>query len=261
MVKAAKDANFNAIFVQVRKRGDAYYQSALEPKAKGVAADYDPLADILRQAHAAGLQVHAWLAVYEVAQTTGWNVEDRGNHISKVHPDWLMSDKDGKTTIGKSRVFVDPGLPAVQDNFVAIVRDILTKYSVDGIHLEDPGYRDPNAGYNSGSVAKFNEIAQRTGIPATTDEDWRQWRTAQVTNLIRGVHNAIKAIRPSAALSVCVASYSPNDTRKDSLQEWDVWAREGLVDFLVPMLSSSQEYMSGIASSAVASAAGRHIYI
>lgn len=54
MVNAAKSANFNALIVQVRKRGDAYYKSAIEPRAADIAADFDPLADIIAQAHAAG---------------------------------------------------------------------------------------------------------------------------------------------------------------------------------------------------------------
>lgn len=59
LVSAAKEANLNALLVQVRKRDDAYYNSNIEPKASDIAADYDPLADIITQAHAVGLQVHA----------------------------------------------------------------------------------------------------------------------------------------------------------------------------------------------------------
>lgn len=257
MVKAAKEANFNALFVQVRKRGDAYYNASLEPKAASVAADYDPLADVIRQAHAAGLEVHAWLAVYEVAHTS---YTLTSNHVAKAHPEWLTRTRDGKTDLPGGRIFVDPGLPAVQDHIVAVVRDILTHYDVDGIHLEDPGYPS-ESGYNAGSVELFNQETGKSGNPEDTDEAWRQWRSSQVTKLIAKIHDAVQEIKPKVRLSANVASHRPADTVKRSLQEWDVWASRKLVDFLVPMLSAAGSVMPRLASEASASAAGRHIYM
>lgn len=63
MVAAAKAAHFNTLIVQVRKRRDAYYESIIEPKASDISPEYDPLGDIIKQAHDAGMEVHAWLSV------------------------------------------------------------------------------------------------------------------------------------------------------------------------------------------------------
>lgn len=92
MVTAAKNANFNALIVQVRKRGDAYYNSHVEPRASDIAADYDPLADVLAQAHVAGLEVHAMISVYDVAQEC-YVLPD--THVAKKHPEWLMVTQAG----------------------------------------------------------------------------------------------------------------------------------------------------------------------
>jgi len=95
MVSADKAANFNALIVQVRKRGDAYYNSKIEPKASDIAPDYDPLADVIQQAHAAGIQVHALVSVYEVSHES-YKVTE--NHVAGKHPDWLTTE-DRKITV------------------------------------------------------------------------------------------------------------------------------------------------------------------
>jgi uncharacterized lipoprotein YddW (UPF0748 family) len=102
MVQAAKAARFNAVIVQVRKRGDAYYNSRIEPKAADIAPDYDPLADVIRQAHALGLEVHAMVSTYEVAHKSYTLPE---SHIRKTHPEWLMAMQDG-STVQQGKVYL-----------------------------------------------------------------------------------------------------------------------------------------------------------
>ena len=147
MVAAAKAANFNALIVQVRKRGDAYYNSHIEPKASDISAGYDPLADIITQAHAQGLEIHAWLAVYEVSHTKYSNLPEV--HIARAHPEWLMCNRKGKTSVGDGKIYVDPGVPAVREHFVSIVTDLLARYQIDGIHLDNIRYPYLNQGYNA----------------------------------------------------------------------------------------------------------------
>jgi uncharacterized lipoprotein YddW (UPF0748 family) len=167
MVAAAKAANFNALIVQVRKRGDAYYNSKIEPKASDIAADYDPLADIITQAHAVGMEVHAWLCVYEVSSTQYTGLPS--DHIAKAHPDWLMTDHDGKTDYANGRIYADPGVPGVRQQFVSVITDIMSNYRIDGIHLDNIRYPNANYGYNPISVSRFNQEYERSGIPEKAD--------------------------------------------------------------------------------------------
>ena len=258
MVNSARSANFNALIVQVRKRGDAYYNSSIEPRAADIAPDYDPLADIIREAHAAGLEVHAWLAVYEVSHQV---YSPAPTHIARAHPEWLMSDREGKTTLAGGRVYVDPGVPAVQDHFVSLVTEILKKYDVDGIHLDNIRYPSATAGYNSISISRFNQKFNRFGVPEDNDEIWCQWRREQITDLLRKVRNVISTTKPEVKLSASVCSESPDIAKKVFLQEWDVWTRDNLLDFVVPMLYITFDRMPAFASQALAWAYARHVYI
>lgn len=259
MVNAAKAANFNALIVQVRKRGDAYYKSSLEPRAADVAADYDPLADVIEQAHAAGLEVHAWLSVYEVSHES---YTPASTHICKAHPEWLTKTRDGKTILDKGRICVDPGIPAVQDHIVALVLDVLKNYEVDGIHLDNPRYLGTDSGYNDTSIKLFNHQLKRTGVPEAEDAAWRQWRVDQVTSLVRKVHDTIAATKPKVKFSASVSLATPAVARNLFAQDWGVWMRDGLVDSVVPMLYLPWEtYIQKYSIDALQSAHGRHVYI
>lgn len=261
MVAAAKAANFNALIVQVRKRGDAYYNSHIEPKASDIAADYDPLADIISQAHAVGLQVHAWLSVYEVRFQHPEAKPVGANHVCLVHPEWATVDNDGKGDFKGGRIFLDPGLPAVRDYTSGIVADIVQAYQVDGIHLDNIGYPGVQAGYNPVSVGLFNQQESRTGLPEEKDEEWCQWRRDQVTSLVAQIHATIASARPGVVLSASVPTATPDLSSKVMLEEWDAWSREQLVDFLVPMLFLPDDRMLPFVRDALGSAHSRHMYI
>jgi len=260
MVSAAKAANFNALIVQVRKRGDAYYNSKIEPKASDIAPDYDPLADVIQQAHAVDLEVHAWLAVYEVALESKW-FECSQQNISLSHPEWLMCFRDGKTTLAHSKIWVDPGVPAVQDHFVSIVLDLLKKYAVDGIHLDNIRYPDAKSGYNATSLERFNGERAGTDIPADDDTVWNAWRCRQITDLVRKVKASIETTKPEVKLSASVCSESPKLASEIFLQEWSVWTRDNLMDFVVPMVYLTVDRMPRYAAHALTAAYNRDVYV
>ena len=85
MVAKAKNAGFNAVFVQVRKRGDAYYTPTIEPRATDLSADYDPLADVIAKAHAAGLEVHAWVSALDVFVDSAWYASKEDHVATNQH--------------------------------------------------------------------------------------------------------------------------------------------------------------------------------
>ena len=116
VISDARAGGFNAVFVQVRKRGDAYYRSGLEPVATDVASGFDPLAELVRTAHdtsggKARIQVHAWIVAFTI-----WNretaVPSQPDHPYRLHPDWLTRNRAGITWDGSNHAF-DPGHPEV----------------------------------------------------------------------------------------------------------------------------------------------------
>lgn len=119
MVAKAKDCRFNALFVQVRKRGDVYYTSTIEPMAKDVAPGYDPLADVIKKAHEAGLEVHAWISVYEVYLDSKLSKSD-ASMVHLRHADWIMKDEFGKGKFPGDKVYLDPGTREVNQYLVGV---------------------------------------------------------------------------------------------------------------------------------------------
>jgi len=258
MVKAAKDANFNALFVQVRKRGDAYYKSSIEPRASCLAADYDPLADVITQAHAAGLEVHAWLTVYEAAHESH-TLSD--SHVCRAHPEWLMPPDDGATTHSGGRIFLDPCAPGVQDYLVSVVADIAAQYDADGIHLDGCRYLGRGGACSKIALDLFAKETGRTDAPKYDDKQWCDWRRAQVTGLVRKIHDKLAAVRPSARLSALAVTPTPAKAAEYAFQDWDGWMRDGIVDFVVPAVYSTSSSIAEDLGKVLPAKHDRHMYI
>jgi len=233
MVAKAKACNFNALFVQVRKRGDVYYNSSIEPRAGDLSPGYDALADIVTKAHAAGLEVHAWISVYEVYLDSKWTRAESG-HVYLTHPEWLMKDDRGRVKFPGDKIYLDPGEPEVRAYLLSIVQEIVSRYDVDGIHLDIARYPSSTGGYNETSVALFNQQTARTGIPDKADEAWTAWRTSQVTRLIRDIYQKATGLKPRIKVSASVFA-NRADATANRFQDWEAWLRAGILDFAVPM--------------------------
>lgn len=234
MVARAKECGFNAVVVQVRRRGDVYYKSAIEPMATDVAPGYDPLADIVKQAHAAGLEAHAWIAVYEVSHDVPYIKPDPAK-VHLAHPNWLMKDEHGKSKFPGEKLYLDPGVPEVREYLAGIIGEIAEKYEVDGVHLDLVKYSGPQSGYNDLSVSRFNEETKSQGKPKSTDKAWGDWRRAQVTEFVRLAKERLSQSRQRAKLSAAVSG-SRYHAYENCLQDWVGWLKSGLLDFAVPMV-------------------------
>ncbi len=259
LVADAKRLNVNTLFVQVRRRADALYASSLEPALDDVAYDpnFDALAFIVGEAHAAGLQVHAWINAMPV-----WRDEARpkdARHLLNRHgptatgdDDWLTRSRDGNARFPVG-YFLDPGHPAARDHLVSVYLDIVRRYAVDGIHFDYIRYpetdaplpRGANVGYNAVSLARFARATGRAGLPAPDDEVWTRWRRRQVTELVRRISIEARAINPRIKVSAAVIAWGrpPRDDgdfantapMQRTFQDWRAWLAEGLLDVAVPM--------------------------
>jgi len=256
LVADARAGNFNAVFVQVRKRGDAYYNSTLEPKATDVSPpSFDPLADLIAKANTGGpkLEVHAWIVTYNI-----WNNQttapSQATHPYNLHPDWLTERDTGAQWDGGNYAF-DQAHPEVQAHTFAVCQDILTRYAVDGLHFDYIRYTDSNSsvgsqpwGYHPVALQRFRTLTGRTGRPAATDAQWLQFRRDQVTALVRKVYLHGWKIRRSARISAALicygsapaalsaAAFSQRDAYGRVLQDWRGWMQEGILDLAIPMI-------------------------
>lgn len=247
LVADARRAHLNALFVEVRKRGDAYYESALVPRAIDIEPGFDPLGSLLKEAHDSRsgprLQVHAWLVAYNI-----WNSQSTNpapaEHAYRRHPDWLTQSHEGATWDG-SNYALDPGHPQVQDHLTAVARELASRYDLDGLHWDYIRYAGREWGYNPVAVARFNRASGTTGPPPVDDPAWLQWRRDQVTALVRRTYFEAIAIRPRLQISAATITWTPSPTNDAQwvesaafsrvLQDWRGWVEAGILDLVVPM--------------------------
>jgi uncharacterized lipoprotein YddW (UPF0748 family) len=267
LITDIREARCNAVFVQIRKRGDAYYKgSPFEPEAKlgpqaqfAMAPDFDPLARVLAKAHDTNagprVEVHAWFVAYPVTSrlrlTKSTNTEPfivarlEPRHPFNLHPDWVTESDTGEQFDGQQYSF-DPGHPAVQQHLWEVAMDIIRRYDIDGFHFDHLRYASPNWGYNKTAVARFNARFQRTGQPPPYDPDWLQFRRDQITALVRKIYLSAIAIKPGLKVSASTITWAPavvsdeqwlrGQAYRTALQDWRGWMEEGILDLNVPMV-------------------------
>ncbi len=179
LVRSAKEHGFNALFVQVRGRGDAYYIGGPEPRAADLLRQpdtFDPLGTVLESAHAAGLRVHAWMNVNLISSAVDLPVARE--HIVYRHPSWLMVPRDiaqelavmepeSPGYVGKlarwtrtqsaevEGLYASPILPEAAEYTASILSDLVKRYKVDGIHLDYARYPSERFDYSRPAVREF----------------------------------------------------------------------------------------------------------
>ncbi|MDH7601282.1 MAG: family 10 glycosylhydrolase [Armatimonadota bacterium] len=237
-VAAAKKAGITALFVQVRKNGDAYYNSETEPKGSGIAPDFDPLAAIIKKAHAEGIEVHAWINTLRMWSS---GTPSDPKHIAVRHPEWVNKDKDGNTRASEG-LYLDPGIPQARDYVASVVEEIVRNYDVDGIHLDYIRYPGKNWGYSDLALEQYRSETNTTAKPATDDPKWLQWKRDQVTRLVAEIRKRVKAVKPKVVISAstiawgdCPSEFSASSPFAVVCQDWKRWMEEGLLDANCPM--------------------------
>lgn len=248
LVEDARAGGFNALFVQLRRRGDAWYGSTFEPTATEVPPEFDPLQHLLALAHDPAtppqLEVHAWTIVFNV-----WNHATQPpkspDHPYLRYPSWLTRSFSGATWDGANYAF-DPGHPEVQEYTFQTLMDLVRRYPIDGLHLDYIRYAGRDWGYHPEAVRRFNTRHSRDGKPPPGDPNWLQFRRDQITALVRKLYLACLEERPALKVSAATVAFAPGITRTDQwkssaafgevLQDWRAWMEEGILDWNIPML-------------------------
>jgi len=277
IVDDAVRGGFNAIIFQVRAAGDAYYTPGLEPWAArltgtvsastGQHPGWDPLAELLHRAHAAGLQVHAWINVYPAYQApadgTGeplappygiwppapfwrfsWSDAGQGEGSGcGLGYTWRVYDIHGyMPVVAGAYLWASPACPEWQQHVAAVAEDIVRRYPVDGLHLDNVRY--PGRQY---SLDPFLVAACESdpACQSVHDDAWRgAYQRAQVTNLVRRITDQTHAIRPGTVVSAAVMPIYINhwgwpntyEGYYDYYQDSQAWLRNRDVDVVIPML-------------------------
>jgi len=240
LLDAAKAAKLNAVLLQVRPESDALYASSIEPWSRyltgtqGRSPGYDPLAFFIAEAKKRGIAVHAWLNPYRAAASAG--KPRAANHISKKFPQYTYK-------VG-SVLWMDPGAPAVQKQIVAVARDLVKRYDIAGLHLDDYFYPYPT---DSGARYPFPDDKTYAAYRASGGKlDRADWRRDNVNTLVRSLSDAVHSTRSGVMFGVSpfgiYTKGSPADVKAGVDQFHDLysdpvkWMREGWVDYLAPQL-------------------------
>jgi uncharacterized lipoprotein YddW (UPF0748 family) len=287
MVDAARGAGVNTLLVQVRGRGEAFYLSDIEPRASELASqpdDFDPLAVTLERAHAAGLQVHAWVNVNLVSSAA--TLPRSRQHVAARHPEWLMVPKElagtlratdprspayigalsrwsRKTSSRVEGLYLSPLAPGALDYTASVIDELVTRYAVDGLHLDYVRFPHEDFDYGPLGLAAFREsrygaataVERRqldaaargsaTAWPDRLPDSWGAFRRERLTALVARITTSARATRPGLIVSAAVVPDAA-DAMSRKMQDWAGWAAAGYLDVVCPMLytTSASEFVT-----------------
>ncbi len=185
--------NFNAVNFQVRSMCDAMYQSSLEPWSsyltghRGQDPGFDPLQYVVEGCHKRGMECHAWVNPYRWSTGTDWNT-----------PQDQELKEDGWLLTYGSTIILDPGQQRTIDRIVAVCKEIITNYDVDGILYDDYFY--PQNIPTDASAEDYGEW-QASG----TTLSFGDWRRDNVNRMVRAVYDMIQETRPEVRYGISPA--------------------------------------------------------
>ncbi len=236
-----KNNGMNAMIVQVRPAADAFYPSQYEPwsqwltgtQGKPPADGYDPLQFMIEETHKRGMEFHAWLNPYRaVHNINSSNIAP--NHITRIHPEWFLAYGDTK--------YFDPGNKEAQKFVVDVVRDIVKRYDVDAIHMDDYFYPYRIPGKEFPDEASY----KRSGSSLKKDD----WRRSNVDSIIKELSIVIKKEK-----KLCQFGISPFGVWRNQKDDPDgsdskagqtnyddlyadvlLWMKNGWIDYITPQL-------------------------
>jgi len=247
ILRRARAAGFNLVLFQVRGVADAYYRSSLEPWAASLAGrlgkdpGWDPLQVAVDEAHALGLELHAWVNLATAWKGASPPGRSSPRHLLRAHPAWRVVDRQGRPMpcTDAGYVFVCLANPEVQAHLEAVLVEIATRYAVDGVHLDYARYPARDTSYDRASNRLFR--AARARDRSLTRAAWQR---EELTRFIGRLRDALHAARPGLLVSAAVTGIwqdlwgwgGVTQGFHDFHQDSHLWAARGVVDVLVPMI-------------------------
>ncbi len=236
MLDNLQKVNVNAVIFQVRVEGDALYASRYEPWSRfltgvqGKSPGWDPLAFMVDECHKRNMELHAWINPYR-ARTKG-TAKVAANHQSAKNPENFIKYE--------GQLYFNPSLQSNRDHICGIVRDILYRYDVDGLHIDDYFYPYPVAG---------KEFADERWFKGSGAKDKDDWRRENVNHLIYQLHRTVREVKPWVKFGVSPFGIYRNEgswefgSKTNGLQCYDdlyadvlYWIEQGWVDYCIPQV-------------------------
>lgn len=232
-----KTAHFNTILMQTRVRGDVIYPSQIEPYTDALTGTcgkdpgYDPLAFIIEECHKRGMEFHAWIVAIPIGND---------QYVRRQGKQSLVQKKRSLCMHYQKCWYLNPGHPEAKEYLFSIVKEIVTRYDVDGINFDYIRY--PDGRTRIPDQATFRKYGKGKSLA--------QWRRDNITEMIRYIYKGVKEIKPYIKIgSSPLGKY--RDTNRYSSRGWNAyntvfqdaqyWLKEGIHDVIFPMIYFREE--------------------
>lgn len=267
LLDLAKSMNLNMVVLQVRTQCDAFYPSAIEPWSpfltglmyRAPSPLYDPLQFWIEEAHRRGISLHAWFNPYRAL--VDLDATTSPNHISRTRPDIVR--------VWGDQLWLDPGHPDVRALTTAVIADVVQRYDVDGVHLDDYFYPYPISGQTFPDDDLYAAYLAGGGTLSRSD-----WRRQNVNTLVRSLRDEIHRRDPWVMFGISPfgiwrPGHPPGITGLDAFNaifaDSRLWLQEGWVDYLSPQLywpiaQQAQSYTALLDWWILQNTRGRHIW-
>lgn len=235
---------FGNVLIQVRTHGEAYYNSALAPKALGVSKDFDPLAEFLKLLKQGEnpKKVYAWLDLFKVGNINR-AVPLPPEHVTLLHPDWLSRNSKFEAVDSDGNVYLEPGHPEVRAYLARVAAEVVANYAIDGVVLDGLRYPGLSAdwGYNPVTLDAWRKAVGSKDLPQPQDEEFSSIRGVSVNWSVRDIYQRVKQVRKDAEVLVFVMADGPPPRTAQqfrmasrvfhgALQNWPWWLTRGFAD-------------------------------
>lgn len=232
----------NAVIVQIRPAADAFYDSNFEPWSRFLTGKqgqppfpyYDPLKFMIEQTHLRNMEFHAWFNPFR-ALTDSRKNPNPPDHVTKKHPDWVVN-YDGKALL-------NPGIPEAREYVIRVIMDVVKRYDIDGVHLDDYFYPYRVAGLEFNDAKAYNQY----GDGYTNKDDWRR---NNVNLFVSALNTNIKQVKPHIKFGISPFGVWRNQSKDpegsptrggqtnydDLYADVLLWMRKGWIDYCLPQL-------------------------
>ena len=227
-----KEANFNTVLFQARTRGDVLYKSDIEPYnstltgKSGKDPGYDPLAFAIEECHKRGMECHAWMVTIPLGGR---------KHVASLGKQSVTHRQPKICVPYKREYFLNPGNPKTKEYLMSLVKEVVERYDVDGVHFDYLRY--PERAFRFPDSYDYRKYGNGRSLD--------QWRRDNITEILRYIYKSVKQLKPWVKVSTCpVGKY--RDTSRYSSKGWNAfhvvhqdvqgWLGEGIQDQIYPMM-------------------------
>ncbi|MEM6632940.1 MAG: family 10 glycosylhydrolase [Bacteroidota bacterium] len=249
MLDDLEELGLNAVIFQVRPAGDAFYYSAFEPwseyltgvQGKGPDPFFDPLAFMVEECHARAMELHAWVNPFRAYMNVEKTRYVDASHVMSRHPDWVVRYGN--------QAYIDPGLPEARDYVMRVILDIVYRYDIDGLHIDDYFYPYRIQGEEFPDTTSYYQFGRSFRNKA-------DWRRNNINTFVRTLRNYTQALKPEMKFGISPFGVWRNrqkdargsQTRAGQTSYDDLyadvrsWLEQGWVDYVAPQLYWSIGY-------------------